>query len=158
MQILWAPWRMEYIKKSKSNHCFLCEVIREKKTKEKFVLLRTKKAISLLNIYPYNNGHTLVAPLRHIGTLSKLTPKEVEELFDHTIKIVSAIKKSFKPSGFNIGLNLGKTAGAGLVSHLHIHIVPRWEGDTNFMPIIGGSKVIPQSLQETYKKIKEKIL
>ena len=157
MKILWAPWRMGYIKKTKTKHCFLCKIIKEKERERNFVLLQTKKAISLLNIYPYNNGHTLVAPLRHISSLKSLTPGEVKELFLHTIKIVSAIKKAFKPSGFNVGLNLGRTAGAGLISHLHIHIVPRWEGDTNFMPVIGKTKIIPQSLEETYKKIKEKI-
>jgi len=157
MEILWAPWRVKYIKKIKNKTCFLCEAIKEKTKRKKFVLIKTKKAISILNIYPYNNGHTLVAPCRHIGSLEKLTSQEIEEIFSQINKVISALKKAFKPSGFNLGLNIGKPAGAGLTSHLHIHIVPRWQGDTNFMPLLNSTKVMPQALEETYKEIKKNL-
>ncbi|MBN2119458.1 MAG: HIT domain-containing protein [Candidatus Omnitrophica bacterium] len=154
MRKLWAPWRMEYIQKPKKKSCFLCRVIKEKKDKNNFVILRTKKTISLLNIYPYNNGHVMIAPKKHIKSPDKLSPEEINEIFSQVKKILAALKKSLGPSGFNLGLNLDKTAGAGLEGHLHIHIVPRWQGDTNFMPILGNTKIISQSLSQTHKAIK----
>ena len=152
---LWAPWRMAYINSVKTKGCFLCRIIKEKKDLRNFVLLRTKKAISLLNTYPYNNGHVMVVPLKHVKHLEQLGPDQIEEAFRQAKKIVAALKKALRPSGFNIGINLGKAAGAGLESHIHIHIVPRWDGDTNFMPTLAETKVISQSLRQTYKAIRK---
>ena len=152
---LWAPWRIDYIQRSKEKGCFLCRIIKEKKDLKNFVLMRTQKTISLLNIYPYNNGHIMVVPKKHVKSLEQLQPRQIEEVFLHVKKTVASLKKAFKPSGFNIGINLGKTAGAGLEGHLHVHIVPRWDGDTNFMPVISNTKVLCQSLQHTYQALKK---
>lgn len=155
MKRLWAPWRMEYIKKVKQKDCFLCRIIKEKRDKKNFVLLRTKRAISVLNIYPYNNGHIMVVPTKHTKSLEKLGPQDILEIFHHINTLNASLKSSMQPQGFNVGLNLGKVAGAGEARHLHVHIVPRWSGDTNFMPLIGDTKIIPQSLRQTYIKIKK---
>ncbi|MFC1514344.1 HIT domain-containing protein [Candidatus Omnitrophota bacterium] len=154
---LWAPWRMAYIQGPKTKGCFLCRIIKEKKDAKNFVLLRTRKAIALLNTYPYNNGHVMVVPTAHVKHLEQLKTEEITQSFAQTKKIIRALKKAVKPCGFNIGINLGKAAGAGLESHIHIHIVPRWDGDTNFMPTLAGTKVISQSLKTTYKAIKKQL-
>ena len=153
---LWAPWRIKYIGKLKKEKCFLCRVIKENKDRKNLVILRSKNAISLLNIYPYNNGHTMIAPRKHINSLEKLSPEQVKDIFSHIKKVLAALKKALNPEGFNVGLNLGKASGAG-ERHLHIHIVPRWMGDTNFMPILNNTKVISQNLKQTYRKIKGKL-
>lgn len=152
---IWAPWRMKYIKKINKKGCFLCRAIREKKDFKNFIILRSKKSISLLNIYPYNNGHLMIAPTRHISSLEKLTSQEINEIFNQAKKMIKALKKVLKPDGFNLGLNIGKSAGAGIEGHLHLHIVPRWVGDTNFMPVLSNAKVIPQTLTDIYQKIKK---
>lgn len=154
-KIIWAPWRMEYIKKINKKDCFLCKAIREKKDSKNFVILRSKHCIGVLNIYPYNNGHLMIAPLRHISSFEKLTSHETNEMLAHTKKMIQILKKILKPEGFNLGLNIGKSAGAGVKGHLHLHIVPRWVGDTNFMPVLSNTKVIPQALKNVYKKIKK---
>lgn len=155
MERLWAPWRMMYIKHGKEAKCFLCRIIKEKRDKNNFVLLRTKKVISILNLYPYNNGHIMVVPRRHTNSLEKLLPQNIEEIFLHINKFTAALKRSFRCHGFNVGLNLGSSAGAGEARHVHFHIVPRWRGDTNFMPIISDTKIIPQGLRTTYTQIKK---
>jgi len=154
MERLWAPWRMKYILQMKGKGCFLCKGAREKKRDRKnYVLLRGKTCFVILNTFPYNNGHLMVSPYRHIGEMDRLRDEEMLELFKLTVRAISIMKKVLKPDGFNVGINLGRAAGAGLASHLHIHIVPRWNGDTNFMPVLGNTKVISQSLSETYKKL-----
>lgn len=155
MERLWAPWRMMYIKDGKEKKCFLCRIIKEKKEKKNFVLLRTQRTVSILNLYPYNNGHIMVVPRRHTNSLDKLTPPEAEEVFQHINKCTTSLKKALRCHGFNVGLNLGKEAGAGEARHIHFHIVPRWKGDTNFMPIISNTKIIPQALRTTYTQIKK---
>ena len=160
MDRLWAPWRVEYIRK-KSGSCFLCKALRQKNrsrtSAHSFIIEKNKLAFSIMNRYPYNNGHVLVAPTRHVATLELLNDKEVLEINRLLVRIIKAINLALKPNGYNIGINQGHVAGAGLVTHLHFHIVPRWQGDTNFMPVIGKTKVISEALLLTYRKIKEEL-
>ena len=157
MERLWAPWRMKYISHmKKKKECFLCRSAKEKgKDKKNYVLFRGKTCLVVLNLFPYNNVRLMVAPYRHIGKLDRLNKEERAELMELTNKSVNVLKKGLSPDGFNVGINLGKAAGAGLVGHLHVHIVPRWVGDTNFMSSTGGTKVISQSLDEAYKVLKK---
>ena len=151
MDILWAPWRMAYIKQNdKRKGCFLCRAINSRDDKNNFILYRGKNAFVIINTFPYNNGHLMVVPNRHIASIEGIKEEEERELFFLIKASVKIIKKVIKPTGFNIGINLGEIAGAGVAGHLHFHIVPRWKGDTNFMPVISNSKVICQSLGELY--------
>jgi ATP adenylyltransferase len=129
-------------------------MIKEKKDVSNFIFFRKKTCFSVLNIYPYNNGHSLVVPNRHVDDLSKLKVEERNELFDLIDETKALLDKVLSPQGYNIGMNLGKVSGAGFPDHLHVHIVPRWKGDVNFMPIIAETKVISQSLKELYKQLK----
>lgn len=147
---------MEYIKDTISapeSDCFLCEALTHDDDRERLLLNRRDLTFVIMNLYPYNNGHLLVAPNRHIGELDEMTYDEMTNLFDHVRKAVNWLKAAIQPHGFNIGINLGRVAGAGLSEHLHIHIVPRWNGDTNSMPVLGGVKVISQGLQSTYDEL-----
>ncbi|MCX7917547.1 MAG: HIT domain-containing protein [bacterium] len=153
-KIIWAPWRIGYILKIKRDKCFLCESLSSKKNKD-YVLYKGKYNFVILNIFPYNNGHLMVAPFRHIKDIEELEEKEYNELFSLIQKSVKILKKVLKPDGFNMGVNIGKISGAGLETHIHFHIVPRWQGDTNFMPIISDTKVIPQSLEQLSKILKK---
>jgi ATP adenylyltransferase len=146
---LWAPWRRKYIISHGSKKCIFC------KPKE-HVLDRTKHSFSMLNIYPYNNGHVMVAPKRHVNSISRLTQDEICDLMNLVVKTKNRLEKTLKPHGFNIGLNEGRAGGAGYAGHLHIHVVPRWFGDMNFMPVIAGAKVVPDSLDAMYKLFKSK--
>ena len=153
MDIVWAPWRMEYIQSEPSSECLFCRKYSEKKDPENYVLYRNELGFILLNLYPYNNGHLMVAPVRHIGDITDLNDKENTHLMNLVQKGVKALTGAYNPQGFNIGLNLGVVAGAGITDHIHIHIVPRWQGDTNFMPMLSETKVMPQYLQKTYKDL-----
>ncbi len=132
-----------------TDQCIFCQKI-EGNDEENFVLLRGNLCFVVLNLFPYNNGHLMVAPYRHIGSLQELTKEERSELMDIIVLCMDILKEGLNCQGFNIGMNIGKVAGAGVPDHIHIHIVPRWEGDTNFLPIIGDTKVISQSLSSTY--------
>ncbi|MEM1764239.1 MAG: HIT domain-containing protein [Thermofilaceae archaeon] len=158
MDILWAPWRMKYIeyaKIEKDAECFICKAFTAADPNEHLVLFKTPRTIVVMNKYPYNTGHLLVAPARHVPDFSSLTKDELHELVEVLRESVDILKRALNPDGFNIGVNLGRVAGAGLESHLHVHVVPRWLGDTNFMPVISNTKVIPESLQDTFIKIKK---
>lgn len=152
---LWTPWRMKYILNIKAKGCIFCKKIKESDTKA-YIIKRTPTCFSMLNLYPYNNGHIMVATKRHVARLDLLTDKELNEIMHLVTESQKLISKKMKPHGFNIGLNIGRTAGAGVAGHIHFHIVPRWEGDTNFMPLIGETKIIPQLLKETYKILKSR--
>jgi ATP adenylyltransferase len=154
MKQVWAPWRMEYISGKRRKTCFLCEIGRENRDEENLVLLRGTHCFIVMNLYPYTNGHLLVAPLRHLADFSGLNDEARLEMLKFCEKGMEALKKAHKAQGFNVGLNLGKAAGAGLEDHLHWHIVPRWVGDTNFMPVLGEVKVISQHLKDTYNTLK----
>jgi len=153
---IWAPWRMEYIQVANKgdNGCFLCEKALESKDKDNYIIHRGKYNFVLLNAYPYNTGHLMVVPYRHGGDMNDLTKDEMADLLKIVSKSLGALKKALGAQGFNIGMNIGKVAGAGLADHLHTHIVPRWEGDTNYMPVIADIKVVPEGLKVTYNKLK----
>jgi ATP adenylyltransferase len=153
MKHIWAPWRIEYIKAEKPAGCILCDKPKENKDKENYILYRGKKNFVMLNSFPYNPGHLLIAPYRHVGNLEELTETERNEHYELVSRSIAVLKKVMKPAGFNIGANLGKVAGAGIADHFHSHIVPRWQGDNNFMPVLGEVKVIPQALEDTYEAL-----
>lgn len=155
MDKLWAPWRVKYVTEmiGKTKGCVFCRMLKEKKDKKNLILIRTKLSFTVLNLFPYNNGHVLVLPNRHVADLSKLTEEENTDLFRLLNYTKSLLDKTLKPAGYNIGMNLGRVAGAGFPGHLHIHIVPRWKGDSNFMPVIGETKVISQSLKILHEKL-----
>ena len=156
MQRLWAPWRTTYITKViKNQHrgCVFCSILKDTKDARNFIFIRGKLAYAVLNIYPYSNGHTLILPNRHINDISKMTKPELAEMMDLLIESKDRLQKVISPQGFNIGFNLGRIAGAGMPGHVHMHVVPRWKGDHNFMPITGSTKVISQSLESIYKSL-----
>ncbi|HHW43223.1 HIT domain-containing protein [Desulfofundulus thermobenzoicus] len=155
MERLWAPWRTEYIGKDKGEGCIFCEKLASTEDEANYLLLRGEKTFVILNLYPYNNGHLLIAPKRHVGELLDLSEEELLELGQMTRRMVSLLRSAFNPDGFNIGVNLGKVAGAGIPGHFHIHVVPRWNGDNNFMPVLGDVRVISEGLDTTYRKLKE---
>ena len=152
MKILWAPWRIKYIL-GKKEGCIFCDKVKENKDKENYVLLRGKNGFVMLNTFPYNNGHLMVAPYKHVPDLDSLEKDVLGELMGLVKTCTQILKKALKPEGFNIGINLGKVAGAGVEGHIHIHIVPRWGGDTSFISTVGDTKIIPESLDDTYKKL-----
>lgn len=154
--ILWAPWRMEYIVNSeKVSGCIFCEKPKENNDQKNLIVDRGDYTFIIMNKYPYNNGHLMIVPYRHIADLSELTEKEKFELIDSLARTEKHLKKVMNPHGFNIGMNLGRIAGAGIDDHLHFHIVPRWGGDTNFMPILGNTKVVSEGLMQTWKKLRD---
>lgn len=134
--------------------CIFCEKPREQKDRENLIVARFESCFVILNAFPYNNGHLMVVPYKHVPSLLDLTDEELAELMKVTKIAEGVLRQALKPHGFNIGMNLGRCAGAGIEDHLHIHIVPRWNGDTNFMPVIGETKVMPETLQQTYEKLK----
>ena len=169
---LWAPWRMDYILGEKSSaktlpaekllsgadaECFICQCVPEGDDRERYVVERTERTIVVLNRYPYNNGHLLVAPRRHLGKFNEIDEATHSELMQTMGRMIAVSEKLLKPQGVNVGLNLGQAAGAGLPGHLHWHIVPRWTGDTHFMPIMAGVRVIPQSLETLWELLREEL-
>ncbi len=153
MDKLWAPWRMKYISaKRKAGGCVFCLAQKERSTD--YLIFKSRKCICLLNIYPYNNGHLLISPRRHIGDIGKLNALEAMDMFACLKRAKGLLDKVLKPQGYNIGFNLNRPAGAGITGHLHLHLVPRWEGDSNFMPVIGDTKIVSQSLDELAKLLK----
>ena len=153
MDKLWAPWRIKYVSQIKTTGCIFCKAFKEKKDKKNFVVYRSKHCFAILNTFPYNNGHIMIVSNKHVASLDKLTEKEIVDINKVLINMIAKLKKAIKPAGFNVGINLGKVSGAGIDKHLHVHLVPRWFGDTNFMPVLSNTKIISQSLNELYKKI-----
>ena len=152
MDRLWAPWRSKYIYLRKHKKCIFCghRAADKKKDKACYILTRTLHSFAMLNLYPYNNGHVMVAPFRHVKSPELLSGDELMDLMSLVTKMKERIDKNFHPHGQNIGMNLGRVAGAGITGHLHVHIVPRWNGDSNFMPIVAGTKIISESLDAVY--------
>jgi ATP adenylyltransferase len=157
MERLWAPWRMSYIDgiggDGSHNSCFLCTARDSKEDRRSLVFLRQPHAFAVLNHFPYNNGHTLVVPTAHKGNLEDLADDEMLALMHLARNVMTLQKRLMRPDGFNVGFNFGRAAGAGLPEHLHLHIVPRWNGDTNYMPVLADIKVIPQSLEDLYDRL-----
>ena len=154
MKHIWAPWRMEYIEAEKPNYCILCQKPQEKSDESNYILCRWSHNFVMLNAYPYNPGHLMVAPYRHVGTLEESPDEELWEHLRLVKEAVAALEAALNPQGFNIGINLGRAAGAGIEDHFHTHIVPRWVGDTNFMTVVPDVRVLPEALAETYRKLK----
>jgi len=152
---IWAPWRIEYIQMEKSKECILCEKPRQDNDALNYILYRGSKNFIIMNSYPYNPGHLMIAPYRHVASLEGLTMEELHEHFEIVSRGAKLLRQVFNPGGFNIGINIGRVAGAGIEGHVHTHIVPRWQGDTNFMPVLSATKIIPEALAETYKKLKD---
>ncbi|MEW6446872.1 MAG: HIT domain-containing protein [Bacillota bacterium] len=158
MERLWAPWRAVYVTQTKDEDkadCIFCAKLNDTKDAENFLLVRRELCFALMNLYPYNNGHLLLSPNRHVADITELTPDESVALFRLTQEMVELIRRVMGPHGFNIGINLGRVAGAGFPGHFHIHIVPRWDGDTSFMPVVGDVKVISEGLEQTYMKLRQ---
>ena len=155
MERIWAPWRKQYINSvvKKSKKCIFCEKSKQKRDRANYILKRSRYSFSLLNIYPYNNGHVMIAPYKHISEFDRLSKDELLDLIFLTQESKKIIDEVLKPEGYNIGANIGKISGAGFEGHFHIHIVPRWQGDTNFMPVISSTKVISESLDSLYNRI-----
>ena len=155
MDRLWAPWRLDYIMTTlqPSSDCFLCEAAVGGVSREKLVVWHRQPILAIMNAFPYNSGHLLVAPIRHVGDLKDLTTEETTSLFETVRKATLWLDKAYSPHGYNIGLNLGRVAGAGLPGHLHVHIVPRWNGDINFMTVVGETKVMSEGLDAGYDRL-----
>ncbi|MCQ9205548.1 MAG: HIT domain-containing protein [Omnitrophica bacterium] len=157
MDKLWAPWRIKYVTQKKTKKCIFCKIFREKTDSKNFIPLRSVHCFAVLNTFPYNNGHMMIVLNQHRKSFQNLTDSELLDMNKTLIKCKSILKKILKPTGFNIGMNIGKVAGAGIDKHIHMHLLPRWVGDTNFMPALANTKIISQSLGELYKKIKKAI-
>ncbi len=155
MEQLWAPWRLAYIKGPEPEGCIFCTKPAEGRDEENLIVWRGGSAFVMLNRYPYNSGHVMAVPVRHTGDLEDLSPAEVQDLWEAVRRSVRALRRALGAQAFNIGINLGRAAGAGIVDHLHVHVVPRWAGDTNFMPVLADVKVIPQHLEDTYRQLRE---
>lgn len=153
MERIWAPWRKAYITGSREGGCIFCLKPEKLDDRHTLILERGETCFTVMNIFPYNNGHLMVAPLRHTGNMEDLDDRELFELFSSVRKWTGIIRKVYHPEGFNIGMNLGMVAGAGFAEHLHVHLVPRWNGDTNFMPVIGETKVLSESLEASYEAL-----
>ena len=147
---------MEYIQREKTEGCILCEKPGQDSDVENYILYRGDKNFVIMNSYPYNPGHLLIVPYRHIASLEELTDEELHEHFDIVSRSVKVLRQVFSPDGFNLGTNIGKAAGAGIEDHIHTHVVPRWQSDNNFMPVISDVRIVPEALAETYKRLKGK--
>ncbi len=154
MEILFRPWRITYLQQEKDKECILCKKRDSNDDEENMMLIRGEYSFALMNIFPYNIGHLMVAPFRHGISFEELSMEEIQEISLLVKRLVTAIKNSLSPEGFNLGINIGKAAGAGIEDHLHIHIIPRWVGDTNFMTSISDTRVLGEALVDTYHRIK----
>jgi ATP adenylyltransferase len=161
MDHLWAPWRLSYVAAAKppsgEDPCFLCDGLAADDDRKNLIALRTPWSVVVLNRFPYNNGHLLIAPLAHKGRLDELDVAELLDVQETLRRMVGVLDELMHPDGYNVGLNLGRAAGAGLPGHLHWHVVPRWNGDTNFMPVVSDTKVIVQSLDALYDLLVERL-
>ena len=156
MERLWAPWRMQYIKSAaedKDQTCIFCTKPKTNNDKENLIVYRSRLSFIILNKFPYNNGHLMVVPYEHKPDIIELDDETILDLNNNIKKSIVALKNTINPHGFNIGINMGRTAGAGIIDHVHYHIVPRWNGDTNYMPVLTGTKVISEALDKTWEKL-----
>lgn len=147
---LWAPWRSAFVRNAKPRRCIFCAAKRSRQDRAHHVIARGPRVFALLNRYPYNNGHLMIAPYRHVGDVSSLEAAEWRDVLRMLRRLMARLSRRLHPAGFNVGLNLGRVAGAGIPGHLHVHVVPRWKGDTNFMPVVGETNIVSQSLEELY--------
>jgi ATP adenylyltransferase len=162
METLWAPWRMQYIapktppqSTEQEHECIFCTQPAAHRDAEYHILYRGERCYMMLNLYPYNNGHLMIVPYQHVGSIEKLDSATLTELMEQAQLALRVLRFAMKPDGFNMGINEGKVAGAGYADHMHLHVVPRWEGDTNFMPVLADVKVMPQHLDAVYEELKQ---
>src|SRR5712691_13071981 len=153
MERLIRPWRMDYVGSPKEEACFFCLAIASSDDAGSLVVARSPAAIAILNRYPYNSGHVMVAPLRHVPELADLSVGERSGVMELVTETVGVLQEEMSPDGCNVGINLGRAAGAGVPGHLHVHVVPRWVGDTNFMPVVGETMVLPEALETTQRRL-----
>ena len=159
MERLWSPWRMEYLQgEEKPKGCVFCHKLKENNDRENLVVYRGNRAAILMNLYPYNNGHLMVLPYEHVPTTETLSPETLSEMMELVNVSMIILRKAMNPNGFNIGINIGKASGAGIAEHVHVHIVPRWEGDTNFLQTCAQTRVIPELLPDTYDKLLDAVV
>lgn len=154
MKTLHAPWRIDYILGPKPDTCAFCLPNHRHEDEARFILHRSRHCFVLMNIFPYSNGHIMVTPYRHVNMLTDLTPTESHEIMDYVQHGTAILKQAFSPQGINIGINLGEAAGAGIKEHLHVHLVPRWNGDHSFMAVMAETSVLPEHLRSTYDRLK----
>jgi len=155
MEHLWSPWRMEYIMRNGSpTECIFCKALEQTDGTENLIVTRGKLAFVILNRYPYTSGHVMIVPMMHVPSLELLTSETRAEMMEWVSRALIAEKAVYTPEGFNVGVNIGAVAGAGIADHVHIHVVPRWRGDTNFMSTVAGARVLPETLEDTYRRLK----
>jgi ATP adenylyltransferase len=156
MKHIWSPWRMKYIEKTqKEEGCVFCNAQAREDSAANLIPFRGQRAFVILNLYPYTSGHLMVVPQEHFATFEELDPATRAEMMELTSQCMTVLRKIYNPQGFNMGANVGEAAGAGVPGHVHIHIVPRWGADTNFMTTLGATRVLPESLEDTYKRVRE---
>ena len=156
MKRLFSPWRKDYIEgNTKVEGCIFCNALKEEDGAQNLILHRGARAIVMLNLYPYTNGHVIVAPVAHQPSLEFLDSETRAEMMELVTQTINVLKEIYNPHGFNVGANIGKAAGAGVPDHVHLHVLPRWNGDTNFMATVGATRVLPETIEETYKRIKQ---
>ncbi len=165
MDRLWSPWRSKYIesfndkKPDREDYCLFCDTLNTpEKDEQKYVLYRGTRCYVIMNLYPYNSGHLMIVPHRHVSAFTEMTDDEYLEIMQLIRRCCEALTKTMHPHGFNVGANIGRVSGAGIEHHIHFHIVPRWSGDTNFMPVLGDTKVISEEMSKTYHKIKKHLI
>lgn len=157
MEIIWTPWRYEYVSHvDERKGCIFCDAVSAEKDRENLILYKGVTCFSMLNLYPYTTGHLMIAPYKHTGTIEDLEPETLMELMILAQKSMKAIREAFSPDGFNIGVNISRSAGAGIVDHVHLHVVPRWAGDANFMTITSQTRVLPKTLDQVYEILIQK--
>jgi ATP adenylyltransferase len=156
MKRIWSPWRVMYIRNQNPSGCIFCDKPKEDKDTENLILFRGKQNFIIMNAFPYNPGHIMVVPYRNIGKIEDLTPDDRNDHYEIVSRAVGVLREVSKTDNFNVGMNLGRVAGAGIADHIHTHIVPRWNGDNNFMPVIGETRVISESMADIYNKLKDK--
>ena len=152
-QPMWAPWRLQYILSKKGPECIFCEKPKEDRDGENLIVYRSTRSFVIMNLFPYNNGHLMVVPYRHVFSITELNDEDLLDVSKMIQRSVNCLKEAFRPEGYNVGFNLGKVAGAGIEEHLHYHIIPRWVGDTHFMAILSEVRVIPEHVKSTYDKL-----
>ncbi len=156
MKRLFSPWRMKYIQNTKTNDegCIFCDALKKKDDDSNLVIVRGNASFVMLNLFPYTSGHMMVAPFAHKANLDELTPQSRAEMMELVSQCIVVLKKVYNPQAFNVGANIGEAAGAGVPGHVHLHIVPRWAGDTNFMSTVGEVRVLPESIEQTYQRVR----
>ena len=154
MEHIWSPWRMAYIQSEKNEEgCIFCQELSKPDGESNLIVLRGERAFVILNRYPYTSGHVMVVPFNHVPGLAGLDAETRAEMMELAVQATSVLEKIYQPQGFNLGVNIGEAAGAGITGHVHLHVVPRWYGDTNFMSSLGSTRVLPETLEETYERV-----